>query len=379
MSHEVKNNKPDTRYAGERVNQTWINREIKVMSNLDMHMDHAVIWVEDIEASTVFLRDVVGFREHPMEIGVSDDDPTTGGMEGVFFDGNGIWLELIKPTTPGPGMDILNEVGAGALVEINFQPQDYDAVLNEMSAKGVQMLNMDGTPVSEDGGLIKEGVGTGDDIEHTGQRIAYWPKDVSRGTSVEIFEVIPGDEGGLINIRDSLWQDQPGAGPDEPWVDHIAIWVRDMEATASFYTGVLGLKRYPKEIDTTSENDNETLGAFKACFIDAQGVWLELVQPVGPGALMDTLEEKGDGYLGEICVCVNDLEGYVARQKEKGIQMQNIDGSPLDIDNCALEPHGEKMAYFPREISCGMILEVVQPGPDETRAIPPRSYPPAWS
>lgn len=348
-------------------------------NNMNMHLDHTVIWVADIEGTARFLSDVVGFKRHPMEIGVSADDPTTGGMEGVFFDGNGVWLELIKPTTPGPGMDILNEKGAGAIIEINFQPQDYDGVLNEMRNKGIQMLNMDGSPLSDDGGLIKEGVGTGEDIEHTGQRIAYWPVDVSRGTSVEIFEVKPGDKGGLINIRDQQWKDESPAGPDEPWLDHIAIWVKDLEATASFYTDVLGLERFEREIDTSTENDNEKIGAFKACFIDAKGCWLELVQPVGPGALMDTLNEKGDGYLGELCVCVNDLDAYNETMKAKGIQMVNIDGSALDSKNCVLEPYGEKMAYFPTELTCGMVVEVVQPGPDDTRCIPPRSYPPGWS
>ena len=276
-------------------------------------------------------------------------------------------------------MDILEKVGPGALVEINFQPQDYDGVLSEMKAKGVQMLNMDGSPLGDDGGYIKEGVGTGEDIEHTGQRIAYWPTDLTRGSSVEIFEVTPRDEGGLINIRDKMWENEPPAGPDAPWVDHIAIWVKDLEATASFYTDVLGLERFHKEIDTTLDNDNEKLGGFKACFIDAKGIWLELVQPVGPGALMDTLEEKGDGYLGEICLCVNDLDAYNETMKAKGIQMLNIDGSPLDSKNCVLEPHGEKMAYFPSEISCGMIVEIVQPGPEATRCLPPRSVAPDWS
>ncbi len=195
-------------------------------------------------------------------------------------------------------MDILEEKGAGAIIEINFQPQDYNAVLREMKARNIPMLNMDGSPLSDDGGLIKEGVVTGDDIEHTSQRIAYWPTDLTRGTSVEIFEVKPGDEGGLINIRDKMWEDEPAASPDQPWIDHIAIWVTDLKVTASFYTDVLGLERYHKEIDTSADNENEKIGAFKACFIDAKGIWLELVQPVGPGALTDTLQEKGDGYLG---------------------------------------------------------------------------------
>lgn len=348
-------------------------------NNLSMHLDHVVVWVDDIEGSARFLSEVVGFRRHPMEIGVSADDPTTGGMEGVFFDGNGVWLELIKPTTPGPGMDILHEKGTGALVEINFQPQDYDAVLREMQTKGVRMLNMDGSELGADGGLIKEGVGTGDAIEHTGQRIAYFPTELTRGTSVEVFEVRPDDEDGLINIRDRQWRNQPPAGPDEPWLDHIAIWVEDLEATAHFYTDVLGLERYHREIDTSAHNENEKIGAFKAAFIDGQGAWLELVQPTGPGALMETLKTKGDGYLGELCICVNNLDAYSEAMRAKGIQMLNIDGSPLDSKNCVLEPYGEKMAYFPKEITCGMVVEVVQPGPDATRCMPPRSYPPAWS
>ncbi|NKB39035.1 MAG: hypothetical protein GKR93_18030 [Gammaproteobacteria bacterium] len=94
---------------------------------------------------------------------------------------------------------------------------------------------------------------------------------------------------------------------------------------------------------------------------------------------MDTLNEKGDGYIGELCVCVNDLDAYNETMKAKGIQMLNIDGSPLDSKNCVLEPYGEKMAYFPAELTCGMVVEVVQPGPDSTRCIPPRSYPPEWS
>jgi hypothetical protein len=139
------------------------------------------------------------------------------------------------------------------------------------------------------------------------------------------------------------------------------------------------MTRYDKEIDTSANNRNEKIGPFKACFIDCGGVWLELVQPLGPGALMDTLMKKGDGYLGEICIGVSDLDAYNEKMKSKGIQMQNIDGSPLDSKNCVLEPYGEKMAYFDAELTCGMVVEIVQPGPDSTRALPPRSYPPSWS
>ena len=167
-----------------------------------LSLDHAAIWVQDMEKTVSFLTDVVGWRRHPMEIMVSDEDETTGGMEAVFVDANGFWLEMILPTSPGPGMDILKEKGDGAIIEINFDPGDYDAVLQDMKAKGIPMFNMDGSPLGEDGGVIKEGVVDEGDFEHTGQRIAYWSTELTRGTVVEIFEVIKGDELNLINQRD---------------------------------------------------------------------------------------------------------------------------------------------------------------------------------
>ena len=337
--------------------------------NMNMRLDHTVIWVADLEGTAKFLREVVGLRQHPMEIGVSDDDPTVGGMEGIFFDGNGVWLELILPTTPGPGMDILEKKGPGAIVEINFLPEDYDGVIAKMREDGVTMLNMDGSPLGDDGGLIKEGVGTGDDIEHTGQRIAYWPVSLTRGTSVEIFEVIPGNDAGLINIRDNLWADMPPAGPNDPWVSHIAIFCKDLEATSSFYTDVLGLNAHSEDL-IVDGGKNKLLGSFKGRFIDANGVWLELVQPTGPGALMDTLNRKGDGFLAEICLQVADLDSYAASVRERGVRMVNIDGSPVDSEHCVLAPFGDKMAYFPQEVSCGMVVEVVEKGPRKTSCLP---------
>ncbi len=70
----------------------------------NLRLDHIAVWVGDLEKTSKFLTDIVGWKRHPMEFGVSPEDETTGGMEGVFFDANGVWLELILPTSPGPGV-----------------------------------------------------------------------------------------------------------------------------------------------------------------------------------------------------------------------------------------------------------------------------------
>lgn len=343
-----------------------------VSAQADMHsrphlrLDHMVVWVDDMEESSKFFTDILGWKRHPLEFGVTADDPTTGGMEGAFFDANGFWLELILPTSPGPGMDILNEKGAGAIIEINFEPADYDATLADMEAKGITMENMDGTPISSNGGTIKEGVGKGDEIDNEkGQRIAYWPKEVAGGTTVEIFERGE-DETSLINVRDAMWKDQK-PDPNSPFIDHISIFVKDLEKSAKFYTDVMGLKRHPMK--TVIDGDaNQVVGGMEVAFIDAGDVWLELVQPTGPGPVMDLLNEKGDGYVAEMIIEVDDMDKFYDEMKAKGIELLNIDGKPFENNekSYTLKPFGIKAAYFPTDVTHGLSVEAYQRGPRET-------------
>ena len=335
---------------------------------MDLDFDHIVFWTGDMEATSKFMTDVAGWKRHPLDFGVSGDDATTGGMQGVFFDGNGIWLELILPTTPGPGMDILHEKGSGAMIEINFAPSDYDAALAEMKDKGIAMENMDGSPLSADGGKIQEGLGTGADIdtEH-GQRIAYWPKALTGGSTVEIFEADPSDEESLITVRDKMWVSEKDH-PTGPRFDHIVIFVEDLESVARFYTDVLGMRRHPKTIRVDGES-NPSVGSLEMVFLDAgKGRWIELCEPKGPGPIMDALRENGSGHLAELIVEVDDMAKYYDEVLAKGVQMTFADGTPIPEDEkyFVLEPYGIKGAYFPKDVSQGMTIEVVQRGPRET-------------
>ena len=157
---------------------------------IQLRLDHAAVWVEDMDKKTVaFLTDVVGWKRHPMEVQVSAEDETTGGMEATFIDANGLWLELILPTSPGPGMDILRQQGAGAIVEINFEP---GRLRGHARSHAGQRHSDASTWMARlwapNGGLIKEGVVEEGEMGNIGQRIAYWPLELTRGTSVEIYE-----------------------------------------------------------------------------------------------------------------------------------------------------------------------------------------------
>ena len=57
--------------------------------------------------------------------------------------------------------------------------------------------------------------------------------------------------------------------------------------------------------------------------------------------------------------------------KARGIQLESTDGTPLSDEEKAtvLDPSGDKIAYFPREVSCGMTIEIFERGPRETSLI----------
>ena len=97
-----------------------------------------------------------------------------------------------------------------------------------------------------------------------------------------------------------------------------------------------------------------------------------IVQPVGAGPLMETLKEKGDGHIMEVITEVDDLDAFYDRMKSKGVGLVCLDGvTPLtdDMKSQLLEPHGDKLAYIPTDVSQGLVIEVFQRGPKATSLI----------
>jgi catechol 2,3-dioxygenase-like lactoylglutathione lyase family enzyme len=340
-----------------------------------VRLDHASVWVEDIEATSRFLTEIVGWKRHPLSFGIDAKHSSTGAMDLAFIDANGFWLELVSPTSPGPGMDVLKNRGDGHIGELAFEPRDYDSALASMKARGIPMLNMDGTPLKSEGGAITQSVHHDGALTPSDIRIAYWPKDRTYGTSVEMYEYRPGVPTDAFTIRNRTRQ-QGSAPPNTPRVDRIAIIVADIERSARFYTEVLGLKRHPETFPLNGATNSRS-GGMNVTFIDANGIWLALVQPVGPGPLMDYLTEKGDGYIAELIAEVDDLGQYYDAMKAKGIQMVDTSGAPVDDLEKAhvLEPFGDRIAYFPTSVSHGMVIEISQRGPRNTSLIHKRD---AW-
>jgi catechol 2,3-dioxygenase-like lactoylglutathione lyase family enzyme len=318
------------------------------------------IWVADTEKTCDFVTNVLGWKRHPMRVEVGEDEKTMGGMLATFIDAGGFWLQLIEPTSPGPGVDFLEELGDGALVELDFEVGgDYEAALADLSERGVEMRNMDGTPLKGRG--VINGIRVNDGMELPGPRIAYFPLNLTRGTTVEYYERRPDDETSLVNRRDRTWHET--LDPESPRVDHVSVLALDIEKTAAFYTDILGLKRHPMVFGV--DESAERIGEMSYIFIDANDVWLAVVQPTGPGPAMDLIGRRCDGYLMELAVEVHDLDDHYDRMRAMGITMVDFGDQPLapGTKGSNLEPYGDRYHYFPLGVSRGMRIAVVERGP----------------
>lgn len=310
--------------------------------------DHIAVWSADTEASAKFLTEVMGWKRHPTVIRVSEEEKTTGGMIGTFFDAPGLWIELIEPTTPGPGQDILDALGDGALVEINFDLGDsYGLALEKLADRGVEMLSMDGSPL-RDGGTIDEGVFDGGEIQNPGQRIAYFPTEMTHGTTVEYYEVRPEDEGSLIHERDRVWRNETRAH-GTPRIDHVAIVTDDADRAAAFFTDQMGLRH--------AGNRNRPEGS-RSVLLDANGaddhpLWLTLIEPTAGSKEAEILSVRGAGHLLELGVVVEDMESFANNVAAAGANLLDRFGRRIE------SPANVTEAWIDRNNSQGIPIRLL--------------------
>jgi len=68
----------------------------------DERLDHIAVWSANWKESAKFLEEYIGWDLHPIIFGAAGE--SVGDMELVFINGNGLWVELVQPTSEGPGM-----------------------------------------------------------------------------------------------------------------------------------------------------------------------------------------------------------------------------------------------------------------------------------
>lgn len=269
--------------------------------------------VADPASTAKVLEDLLGWR-------AAAPRPDAGTV--VVSDPRGFELELVR------GADC----GLTPFKGLSFAAPDLDAVSKRLSSIAPASV---GTPRREAGAEASVRV----------------PAEASAGTPVS-----------LVQAKRRIPDRALGAGTIR--VDRLAIFVSDIERSARFYSDVLGLHRNAgvTELDGST---NERSGGLKVAFVDANGVWLALVQPVGDGPLMDYLRKHGDGHIAELILETDDLGAFYDRMKARGIPLLDTRGDPVDPQAKAhvLEPYGDRIAYLPASLVGGLVIELAQRGP----------------
>lgn len=321
------------------------------------HLEHVAVWAENIDATAAFLADALGWRRHPLEFGVREDSTVFGGMKLAFVDANGFWLELVQPTTAGPGMDFLRQKGNGSIVELDFFVDDFDRSVALLKSKGVEPHGMDDKPMVA-GGLLEEWAKIDGEVRTAAERLAYLPIDVARGTSIELGWEYPS---GVVVHRDRTWSDDDRTPRSTPRMDHVTVAAADLEATVDVYTRILDLKRRPGAPGLSRDWMGVT-GTGQTWIDGNAGVWINVVAPTGARGVQVLKDPRfGDGSIIELAAEVSDIDAFYDAMRAKGIEMTAGDGLPLPAGSKAvMTSTGDRYNYFPRDRAQGMRILIFE-------------------
>ena len=145
-------------------------------------------------------------------------------------------------------------------------------------------------------------------------------------------------------------------GPPDPGVRlaHLGVIVRRIDGAAGFYRR-LGLHERARE-PFPQEN-------VRIAFIQVAGDQIELLEPLTPtGPLGRFLHERGEG-IHHLALEVPDIDRALARARGAGVRL--IDATPRR------GAHGTRVAFLHPGGFHGVLIELVEVGPEQPSANPP--------
>lgn len=323
-------------------------------------LEHMAIWAESVDRSAKFLHDTLGWKLHPMVSGVPDDNPVYGGMDPRFVDASGLWLELVQPTTAGPGTDFMEEKGNGAIVERDFFVQGFDRNVALMKARGIDLIGMDGKPMVGDG-LLQEYVMVDGRRAVADERLSYLPFDLAQATSLEMgWEYPDGD----VYVRDAQWSPALATPKHSPRLDHVVVLAQDLEASAKAYSYALRSPRHDLATGLRRDWVGVTEEGHAWLQGNTQGFWIGIVTPQRNRNGTAAVQRFGDGNIMELVAELQDTGASYDRMQQLGITMTVGDDrpSPRGKKPLTMRRTGDRHACFPLNRSEAMRSVVTQRG-----------------
>ena len=130
-------------------------------------------------------------------------------------------------------------------------------------------------------------------------------------------------------------------------IDHVAIVVKDLEATLRLYTETLGFKEVYREI--IFDQGVEAVG------LEAGSSVIELLLPLDENSAIARYRGDSATKLHHTAYRVADIEATLAEFKAKGVRL---------IDEHARRgAHGSLIAFLHPKATGGVLIELCQPHP----------------
>jgi methylmalonyl-CoA epimerase len=128
-------------------------------------------------------------------------------------------------------------------------------------------------------------------------------------------------------------------------IDHIAIVVRDLDATIELYTRTLGFEQIYREI--VADQGVEAVG------LRAGESVIELLRPLDETSPIARYRGDAATKLHHTAYRVDDLVGELARLKAAGVRL--LDEHPR------AGAHGNRIAFLHPKSTLGVLVELCQP------------------
>lgn len=126
-------------------------------------------------------------------------------------------------------------------------------------------------------------------------------------------------------------------------INHIAIVVRDIDASLDFWVKAFGL-----QVDHIEDVPSQ---ASKVAFLPVGESEVELVQPTSADSGMAAyLEKRGEG-MHHLCIEVEDIDAALAHLKALDVRLINTEPEVLP---------GRKMAFIHPKAANGVLIELYQ-------------------
>jgi methylmalonyl-CoA/ethylmalonyl-CoA epimerase len=132
-------------------------------------------------------------------------------------------------------------------------------------------------------------------------------------------------------------------------IDHVAIVVRDLEATLRLYTRTLGFKEVYREV--IYDQGVEAVG------LEAGDAFVELLLPLEEGSPIARFRGDAATKLHHTAYRVANIEAKLAELKARGVRL--IDERPRR------GAHGNFIAFLHPKATGGVLIELCQRDPGE--------------